>query len=213
MTAFFKKYVLLIMLLTGFFSCNSNEKEDAGRQTVTNAADSTETITSIAKEDSALLFNIHPGNDFDLHKTIPHFNWSKLELQDFWVEDSIPTETFHYSAKFAKEYAPVLRWSADSSYILDLGSLGTTILKDETGKRIASDGDIDNRVSLINVSQQQKKELLFFGSDTELITGGWLANEQLGVLASRMHQGKTIADTILWLIDVKEDFFRKYRVH
>lgn len=212
MTAFLKKYLLLITLLAGFFACSSDQKEDAGKEPITNAADSAETITSIAKEDSALLFGNHPGNNFDLHQSIPGFNWNKLELQDFWVEDSIPQETFHYSEKFAKEYAPVLRWSADSNYILDLGSLGAAILKDETGKRIASDGDIDNRVSLISVLKQQKKELLFFGSDTELITGGWLNPEQLGVLASRMHQGNTMRDTILWLVDVKEDFFRKYKV-
>lgn len=211
MTAALHKRLILLLVIISIFSCNTEESKNSAEKTEIQVIDSAESSLSISKEDSTLLFSTDSTNHFLLASKIP-LDWNKIHLVDFWVEDSLPFEKIIHSTEFFKDYGPVLRWSQDSNYILDLGSYGKTVVTEPSGKKILTDGDVDNKISLIDIKNHKKKELIFFGSDTELISAGWLSTNQLAILASRYHPENFKSDTILWIINIHENFFRKYQI-
>ena len=190
------------------FSCNNGDKT-AEEKTI--VSDSVQTINSIAAEDSTMIFenNIDNWLTESLHN--PTLNWQKFQLQEFWYEDSLKQLPLHESAQFYKEYAPVLKWSPDSSYVLDMGSVGTTIITDKKGNTKVADGDIDTQVSLLLPKQKKKEQLLFFGSNTSLIDARWIDSTQIAVFGAFTEKPNQPADTLLWIIDAKNNYFRKYK--
>lgn len=212
MTTAIQKFSLALLIICILWACNGDEEKDKAANPVIPVADSSESLASIAKEDSALLFDRDPSNLFGSEMKVP-LNWQTVELMDFWVEDSLPTEKLLHSPEFFKDYAPVLKWSPDSGHILDLGSYGKAIITDASGKKAIADGDIDSRISVIDPKNKKKEELMFFGSDTQFIDGGWLNNHQVAILAAKLPADNVRSDTLMWLIDLDENFFRKYKLH
>ncbi len=173
-------------------------------------SDSLETVNSISTEDSAILYK----NEADiwmrqaLQKT--NMNWHRFHLEEFWYEDSLPHAPFNGSKEFFKDYSAVLKWSPDSTYILDMGSLGSTILKDKSGNSYTADGDIDTQISLLFPGTSMKSDLLFFGSNTSLIDAHWIDSIQIAVFGFNEYADQS-TDTLLWIINAKDNYFRMYK--
>lgn len=211
------KYALLARLLIYVFavlffsSCNSSNTEEQA-QPEQEVSDSVQTSNSIASEDSIYIFenNLNPWIAGTLKKN--YLNWGRFHLLEFWSEDSISAKPFTENDSFYHTYSPLLRWSSDSNYVLDLGTYGATILKDKSGASYAADGDIDTKVSLIYPKTKTRSDLLFFGSGTSVTDARWIDSTQVAVLGLHENSPNSKPDTLLWIIDAKQIFFRKYKL-
>ena len=191
-------------------SCNNDK--DAIKETGKPETDTAtmQPAQSIALEDSAMLFTNKADNwiSKSLHKSI--WNWSRFQLAEFWYEDSLKQNPYETGARFYVDYAPLLKWSPDSSYLLDVGTIGATLIKDKTGKTSIADGDIDTEISMCYPKTKMRSRMLYFGSGSSLINATWLNNDQVAILGA-VHETGPQPDTILWIINAKENYFRKYK--
>lgn len=201
--------VCLISCLSFLFACNSNNEEQA--QEKKQEDDSTQTVQSIVSEDSAMIFNNAASGWINRSMQKNSLNWNRFHLEEFWSDDSLVQQSFQPEKNFYKDYTPVLRWSPDSNYILDIGSYGSVKVKNADGTTKIEGGEPDSEVSLIDAKTKTKTRLLFFGPATIVSNGGWLDSTQAAVLAMHDEKGDHHPDTLLWIINVKDKFFRKYK--
>lgn len=139
--------------------------------------------------------------------------WANFKLIDYWRDDSLKQSAFKPAKKFYTDYAAYLKWSPDSSYIFDMGSYGVTVVKDKSGNTSVESGDIDNEAALLQPSSGIKTRLLFFGPSGRPVNAHWLDSSQVVLVGLMDTSGNHHPDTLMWLIDVKEKFFRKYAYH
>ena len=202
---FFTCLMIFVFLIK---SCSGNEKKQPKENMVVD--DSLQTAKSIASEDSMMIFN----NNADwLSESIKKNNidWNRFHLEEFWSDDSLQKKSFQPDKEFYKDYAQVLRWSPDSSYVLDIGSYGSVKIKDNSGNTRIEGGEPDTEVSLLYPKEKNKVRLLFFGPGTTIVDGRWLDSSQIAMLGLYDENGNHHPDTLMWIINAKENFFRKYR--
>ncbi len=99
----------------------------------------------------------------------------------------------------------------DSTYVLDIGSYGSVKVKDKTGKTRIESGEPDTEVSLIYPKAKNKARLLFFGPGAVIVDGRWLDSSQVAVVGMYDENENHHSDTLLWIINAKDNFFRKYK--
>ncbi|RFM30289.1 hypothetical protein [Deminuibacter soli] len=196
---------LLAIFYTGC-TCNSSSNK-------TGETDSVQTARNIIAEDSAMLFD-DTAQAFILRALqLQSLPWNRFTLEEFWAEDSIQKKPFTADTGFYNKYAGVLRWSPDSSYVLDIGSYGSVVLKDKKGNNHIVAGDPDTEVALLYPKEQQKWRLLFGGPSTHIFNAVWPDSTEVAMLGVLDREGTSNDDTLLWLIDVKGNFFRRYKWH
>lgn len=195
--------LLTLILVQAGCTCNSSNKNVE--------ADSVQTAKNIAAEDSIMVFD-SPHRSFIASTLQSDWNWSNFTLQEFWAEDSIVTKPYTTDTGFYQKYGPVLRWSPDSSYVLDFGSYGSVVTKDLKGNDHLVAGDPDTEVSLLYPKDHKKWRLFFGGPSTHVLNAAWTDTTEVAILGS-LETDTSQADTLLWLIDVKQNFFRRYKWH
>jgi len=196
--------VFCILLLIS--SCNNNGEEDKQL-----TADSITILQDIAQEDSALIIENKANEWLDLSLNDESGSWKKFKLQEFWYEDSMQEKPFKPGNEFYTDYASLLKWSPDSSYVLDIGTYGKVPVKDKKGNIKIEDGEIDTKASLIFPNTNTVAELIFLGAGGTFIDGRWIDSTQFSILGVFDEKGNQQPDTLLWVIDAKERFFRKYK--
>lgn len=176
--------------------------------------DSVVVAGDIAKEDSILFFENKADAwlDLSLHNSSTPNTWQKFILKEFWYEDSLPAQTFKPEQGFYKDYAPLLKWSPDSSYVLDIGTYGKVLVQDKNGNISIRDGEVDSKASLIFTKAGTVSELIFLGAGGSFIDGHWIDTTQFSLLGTFDEKGDQHPDTLLWVIDAKDRFFRKYKL-
>ena len=203
---------ILIICFGSFITASCNNDQDARKETGKPETDTAtmQPAESIALEDSAIVFTNNADNwiSQSLHKST--WNWSRFQLAEFWYLDSLKQNPYEAGDRFYTAYAPLLKWSPDSTYLLDMGTIGATLLKDKTGKTRIADGDIDTEIAMCYPKTKMKSRILYFGSGSYLIDATWLDNEQVAILGA-VHETGPHPDTILWVINAKENYFRKYK--
>jgi len=190
-------------------SCSNNEQDVKKENTVVD--DSLQTVKSIVSEDSVMVFRNDASNWIGESIQKTGLDWNRFHLTEFWSDDSLQEKPFKPSQGFYKDYAQVLRWSPDSSYVLDIGSYGSVKVKDRYGKTRIEMGEPDTEVSMIYPKTKSKTRLLFFGPGTVIVDGRWLDASQVAVLGMYDEKGNHHPDTLLWIINAKDKFFRKYK--
>ncbi len=182
----------------------SNSKEE------TTVSDSLQTVLSITAEDSVLLFDNAANIDW-LQRSFPISK--QLLLKEFWIADSLPLVAFNPKKNFYSDYSSVLRWSADSSYVLDGGSYGGVVIRGASGKTRIEAGEPDVEVAMIFPKQQQRARLVFGGPSTTVINYHWVDRTTAAFTIAFDEKGNQQLDTTLWLVDIKDRYFRKYSYH
>jgi hypothetical protein len=199
-------YVFLMAATTFIFlgGCNNSNKEKD------HIEDSVETAAGIASEDSVLIHDQPTSNWIvqSLQKNMLTSN--NLQLKEFWAIDSFSKKDFNPDNDFYSKYAPLLKWSPDSNYVLDQGSYGAIVSKDKNGKITVEGSDADTEISLLFPKENRKTQLVFSGRSFHFIDGKWLDSTQLAMLTSFDEKEDNKSDTTLWIVDVKSKFFRKY---
>lgn len=207
------RYVSLFVVVTVtavMASCNNEDEKEKKEVTVTE--DSLQTVASIASEDSEIIFSNQASGWIGgaMRKNVS--DWSRFHLEEFWSDDSLEAKAFQPEKDFYKDYASVLRWSPDSSYVLDFGSYGHVRVTDHaSGKTRLEGGEPDTEVALIDPKSNIKTRLLFFGPAATVFDSRWLDSSQVAVIGTYDENNDNHPDTIMWIIDAKDKFFRKYK--
>lgn len=203
-------YCFLSILLLSIFSCNNNQNEQ--EENVEPVLDSFQAAQSIADEDSVLIFENNADKWLDLSLKSNTTNWKKFRLKEFWYQDSLKKENFTPAEGFYKDFAPLLKWSADSTYVLDIGTYSKVLVQDKNGVKRIEDGEIDTKAMLIFPKENAATQLIFLGSAGNFIDGKWLDSTTFSILGTFDEKGNQKPDTLLWVIDAKDKFFRKYKL-
>jgi uncharacterized protein YcfL len=191
-----------------FFACNNNEQQKEA-----NAVkdDSLQTVKSITSEDSEIIYKSRTDNWLSSSVKKDNVDWSHFHLEEFWSDDSLKQETFTPDNNFYKDYVQLLRWSPDSNYVLDLGTYGAVKTKDKNGKTKIESGEVDTEVALLDLRSKTRYRLMFFGPSTAIVDGRWLDSSNMAILGLNEQNSNQHPDTVLWVINAKDKFFRKYR--
>lgn len=190
-------------------NCNNNKKAEEKEEVL----DSVQTASSIASEDSSMIAD--NNTRVFINNTLQNtgWQWNRFKLVEFWADDSLGKDKKPFSPPpdFYNKYASVLKWSPDSTYLLDIGSYGSVITQDKSGKSHVMAGDPDTEVSLILPKENTKTRLLFSGPSMHIFNAVWADSTEVAMLGAQDEKNTGHPDTLLWLIDVKENFFRKYK--
>lgn len=198
------KRIILGIGITIVIGCNSEVKESEPE-----IIDSLQMANGIALEDSSRVFSTENIEWLEgvFSKTTTQKN--KMELEEFWNLDSFDLMDVPIEPDFYKTYQTVLRWSPDSSWILDIGSYGSIPVKDAKGNIRLEGGEPDTEVALILPKSNKRARLMFVGPSSQIIDGKWISDQELMVLGTS-YQSADKNDTLLWMINVKDKFFRLY---
>jgi hypothetical protein len=201
---------ILVTLLFFFLGCTNNEQQ--AKKEIAVEDDSLQGERSIVSEDSVMIFNNQTKNWIGQSIKKNTTDLAKFHLEEFWSDDSLQQKHFQPDIEFYKDYAQVLRWSPDSNYVLDIGSYGSVKVKDKDGKTRIEGGEPDTEVSMIYPKAKSKARLLFFGPGTVILDGKWLDSSQVAVMGINDEKTNNQPDTLLWIINARDNFFRKYKL-
>ncbi|RXK83920.1 hypothetical protein [Filimonas effusa] len=207
-----RKLPFLLAVICTISACKCNSNNEAVKEEEAVVLDSAQTALNIIAEDSATVFDDATRQWLGQSLKQPAVNWDRFKLISFWAEDSMQKADAALPRDFYNRFASVLKWSPDSSYILDIGSYGAVVVKDRTGKDVVEAGEPDSEVSIIYPKEHKKARILFGGpSSLQVLNASWADSSQVAMLALQDTSRTGRPDTLLWLIDVKEHFFRKYK--
>lgn len=175
-----------------------------------SVADSLQLVHDIDSADYAYLFKNQVNIWISKAVSNPAIKWTNFTLTDFREDDDIKAVSGELPKRLVDNYSMFLRWSADSSYVLDFGSYGAVIDKDKNGQEYINDGEIDNEIRLYNRKAKTTSRLIFDGPGSHTWDARWADGEQVAILGTFDSTGGHHTDTTLWLVNVKTNFFRKY---
>lgn len=200
-----RKLICLLIVFAQFISACNTDNKDAK----VGVAELTQSPL-MPKEDSTYLYSniVTKWLDSNLHSSAAN---RKLILEEHGKDDSLHTESFIADKVFITNYSSVLRWSSDSSYILDIGSYGTVPVKDAKGNVQLEGGEPDTEIALINMKTNERTRLMFVGPASTIIDGRWLDNSEAIILGTfNTSSGQT--DTLIWLVNIKDKVFSLYNI-
>lgn len=211
--------LLAITVLANACTCNNSESKDPDQPTDTSAAleqkeaqlDTVELSRKTSPEhfDTATqewVLKTLKKKEFQPADFQAHSNITPAENAPTDTAENIeslptgslgPTAHFEMPKDFAKHYAPLLRWSKDSNYIVDLGSYGRVTNEDKEGNVTLEAGEPDTRVMLINLIKHEQTQILFGGPGLQVMDAKWVNDSVFGLIyANTVH---TKPDTLLML--------------
>lgn len=200
-----KLHTVTYLFLSTIISCTCNKQTPSHE-----VRDTVQTEVSTKREDSIAIFNNNVDSWLE-NKLQKRVDWNKLRQEEMWRDDSVKTEVYMPDDNFYKDYSSVLRWSPDSSYVLDIGSYGSVLVEDDEGNLRVEAGEPDTEISLLNPKQNQRTVLFFVGPSSSIFDATWIDKSIALVLGSFDEQNKGQPDTLFWLINVKTNLYRMYK--
>lgn len=184
------------------FACNSGKDENFA----TDSSDG-----EVISETDSLLNTESAITEFKLITAQPEPSKDKIQAVEEWTENNVIRSTFTPSQRFYSDYASVIRFSPDSSKILDFGSYGNMVTKNEKGQTLLEGGDPDSEVSIIDLKTNTKTRLFYTGPSGIIKSGTWLNNRTVMFSGyfDENNSGKT--DTLFWMVNVDSMHFQKFR--
>jgi len=119
---------------------------------------------------------------------------------------------FQPEASFYKDYAPVLRWSPDSSYLLDFGSYGNIPVKGKEGRTALEGGEPDTKIMVAIPSQHTQWLVMFAGPGTAIVDAKW-KNQHQFMLLYTFEQDSGHKDTTLIMGDMRTRGLHWYQLN
>jgi hypothetical protein len=201
-----KRTLLILILACLLINCKQRNSTAYNK----SARDSVNVIKRAKIEDSTLIHSREVT--YWINNNFKSSGNKRFTLKDFSSNDSLPVEVFVADSVFLDNYRSVLRWSPDSAYILDVGSYGSVLVRDATGNYRLEAGEPDTEVALLDLQNKARKRLLMAGPSSTIVDGKWINNDVLLITGTFNKNGSGDRDTLLWLINVKENFLSLYKV-
>jgi len=211
---------LLLVTTVGLMACNNKKP---GNKIVTRDSLVAKAFKPLSGAESLQVVHDIDSIDYDylfkrktniwLSKLLNNsgLTWTNFRLTDFEKRNSEVERDDTLSKKFLDDYAGILEWSPDSSYLLDLGSYNREVKKDKAGKTHLEVIDFENEIRLYDVIAKKSKRLFFNGTASSTWDGHWADSSQVALVGVSDTSNSHHPDTLLWLIDVKNNFFRTYK--
>lgn len=209
-----KQFRRLSILSLGVFlvtSCKNRHKpSQKSKLSYELKADSVQDVNNLVEEDGGKLFN-SPMRNW-LSKNLPSsiINWSNFKFIDnspLNIEDS---SSYVVDNQFFKDYQSVLRWSADSSLLVDFGSYGSTPVKDKNGKTYLEGTDPESYVYIIDLKHLIKKQILHTGPSLQIRDVKWMDSAEFVMILVDNSSATTKEKYQIWLVDCRSNSFRSY---
>lgn len=223
-TTYFQVLLLLMVLVLNSCTCHSNQD----KPTAVSAADSAAQLENKAlRADSMMVENPTSPDQFDTSTRAwlsASLGGKQVKKGDFDLtagaseldSSSEATGTFGPATEFTpkkdfyKDYAPVLRWSPDSSHLVDFGSYGQVVVRDASGKTSLEGGEPDTKVELINPKSGTQSQVLFGGPGLQVLNVKWISKQTFVLLyTNTVH---TQPDTLIMIADVDGQVLRQYQL-
>ncbi len=204
----FLRYMVFLLACAPIFAC----KNDKDKQDKAAIEDSLVAAKSVKEDDSSKIFDNQAAINFVQNFSSKKLKWKRFQLMDYGIDlqEKSKSESFTPDKKFLTEYKSVLKYSPNKKHILDLNSDNLIPIKGKDGKMTLEGGDPETEISLIDPVNKKRTKLLFFGADSEIITGEWLSNEDIAIVG--VFPTKTAKmDTLMHVINVKTFFTRTYK--
>ena len=178
-----------------------DETEMDSTETFTPVDTSTEFMTTFSS-------NLQPWLDRTTRQNV--LKLDNFKYADNWVEDSIMVTPATLTPDFYKTYKAVLIFSPDSSKVLDLGTYGAMVSKDNTGKTRMVQGEPDAEIAVLDRATRQRRRIFFFGPGTSIEKGFWM-NESTIILAGKT-EDQNIVKPVIWTVklDGNSNFYTRY---
>lgn len=156
------------------------------------------------KVDTAAFSNGHaPGH---------HLDSTVADGADAAVGAFTDSSAFQADASFYKDYASVLRWSPDSSYLLDFGSYGNIPVKGKEGRSSLEGGEPDTKIMIAIPGEHKQWLVMFAGPGTSILDAKWKNDHQFMLLYA-FQQEHNEADTTLIMGDMKTRSLHWYELN
>jgi len=193
-------FSVVYIIVIAFFSCTSTDRESGNIPTDVNQDD-----------DSSIAFKM---NEL-LNKSFPKGNvrWPSFFMIDSSKQSASDAEPFEGDDDFYKDYATILRWSADSVYVLDLNSYGLIPEKDEKGNTHLTGGDPEVGVGLIDRQAGKRIRLFYMGPHGGIYDGLWLDSTNVAFIGKveDLTSMNNKYDTLVWIYNRKDSIKKLYK--
>jgi hypothetical protein len=197
--------VYIIVLVLFLWACKNKDSE--GQQSV-SSEDSMERLdTLFSQKDITVLdqlkFSKYAGSNRG------PVDWRKFRMVTSSQEDSLIVSAFEPDKLYYEEYGRLLKYSPDSSLFVDIDSYNIEIQKDKSGRLIPIEKGPDTEVSLINLGNNEKTQLLFIGPGNGVEEAVWIDNNNL-LLIGYHETGAKLKTPTIWRYHVPTKTFHIY---
>jgi len=200
-----KNFFGLIAGITLLAACGSGgDKQAAQDTTTTNTPDSVVTYSPVDTSSEFIQTyssNLQPW--LERTRQQHELRLDQFRYVDNWVEDSLIVSPANLSPSFYKSFKQVLIFSPDSSKVLDLGSYGAVLEKNNSGKNNIIQGEPDSEIAVLDRLTRQKRRIFFFGPGTSIQQGFWM-NDSTIVLAGKT-EDQNKETPVIWTVKLEKD--------
>ena len=193
-----KKWLLIGLIFVVFYSC----KNDPKKEPLTNALpkqeqEEVEVIDTMLTNETISFFNKSGYSNFAKSR-LKDFDWSRFHMIDTWKDDTVTSAKFEPDKAYFENYGRFLKYSPDSSFVIDLDSYNTTITKNKDGKLIGREEGPDTEISLIDLKNKEKKRLVFLGPGGSIEEGGWIDEDNLALIGLQDTPDESVQVHLIW---------------
>ncbi|HEX6179718.1 MAG TPA: hypothetical protein VFZ47_00655 [Chitinophagaceae bacterium] len=210
-----KNFCIFLASILLFVACNNNTDQ---RASTTDSTDTTvleqDTVETFTPVDTSTEFittfssNLQPWLDRTTRQTTLRLdNFQYVENR---VDDSLIITPANLTPDFYKTYKTVLVYSPDSSKVLDLGSYGAMVTKDNSGQTRVVQGEPDSEIAVLDRLTRKKRRIFFFGPNTIIEKGFWV-NESTIILAGKTDV-QNVVTPVIWTVklEANSNFYTRY---
>ena len=210
-----KNFCISLASILLFIACNNNTDQQASATDSTDATvqehDTVETFTPVDTSTEFITTfssNLQPWLDRTTRQTTLRLD--NFQYGDNWVEDSLIVTAANLTPDFYKTYKSVLVYSPDSSKVLDLGSYGAMVTKDNNGQTRVVQGEPDAEIAVLDRLTRKRRRVFFFGPGTSIEKGFWMNNSTI-ILAGKTDV-QNVVTPIIWTVklDANSNFYTRY---
>lgn len=209
-----KLFFAVVIGTVAFLGCRDEAAEPTIEPGVTpTTPDSTvmEKVDTVLTGETLTFFN-QSGLTNYAKSRLEGFDWSKFRLVNVYRDDSMVTSSFTPDQRFLQNYGPFLKYSPDSSRIIDLDSYNIEITAQNGGQFTGHEKGPDNEVSLIDLDSNLRKRLVFLGPGGSVEDGTWLDNETLVLVGVHENATATGKTPVVWKYHVPTNTFFLYEM-
>lgn len=208
-----KHLLPVIAVLLFVVACQSDGEEQALEPPVTTdsvVVDSSisETIDTVLTQNMISFFQ-QSGTTKKIREVESGFDFGRFRMVNTWKEDTVLSQPFTITPSYLKGQGNLLKYSPDSSYLLDLDSYAIELNASKQKEAVKMRGP-DTEVSLIDIERKNKTRLLFMGPAGSVEEGGWIDNDNILLLGMEERSNDSTRIPVIWKYHVPTKTFYLY---
>ena len=161
---------------------------------------------SFGQKSNLSIYESHFNNEFKgWIKTINNFRLSSFKLKDSIAFENLEYNDIQNLEDFYSIYKPVLTFSKDNNKFIDIYSYLLNLEK-KGNKIVYSGSDVDQAISLCNVSANKWTRILFCGQSLRIQDATWLTDTKF-MLIGALQNEKSKYQPVIYIGDLTNNSF------